>query len=164
MNRAKEGNSYSHKEIDTPNLQLINVGVVFKADATRINARNQNLEVETQEGILERYSTDHYIVITTEYKDQPHHIELKALITIDLLKKKLIRYFNGLDTLRDYRLHDETDKAILKERTIKRAKKTICKYLKQLRQDANFNIKRLESGIALNYLGEYASCKRVVVL
>ena len=85
--------------------------------------------------------------------------ELNQLVTIGHLKKKLNTHFNNIDTLRT--LTDE-DKRILKTRSIAKSKKTIAKYLKTLRDDSKFNIRRVKHGIALNYLGVYCATKRVI--
>lgn len=123
---------------------------------------------DTQRGVIARIKPD----IKPEPKPQPKvkttntpsslDFELNQLVAIDRLKKKLTTYSNGLDTYRDLKQWDK-DKAILKHRSILKAKKIIQKYLSQLRADVNFTIKRVDKSIiSLNYLGKYASCKRVV--
>ena len=85
--------------------------------------------------------------------------EIKSLRNGDLLKKKLTTYFNNLERLR----YLSGDDKLLKIKSINKSKKIIKGYLNQLKQDANFNIKKLENAISLNYLGKYVSFTKVVV-
>ena len=86
--------------------------------------------------------------------------ELKALVTIDLLRKKLITHFNSTERLRYLDGYDR----ILKIRRISKGKQIIKKYLSGLKTDTNFKIESVGKGVInLLYTGEYASCKRSVV-
>jgi len=93
-------------------------------------------------------------------KTQQLKTELKSLRTIDLLKKKLLTHFRHLDRLR----YLSGDNRIIKVKHINKGKRTIKKYITELRKDPNFVIKSNVGAISLNYVGTYANCKRMVVI
>lgn len=86
--------------------------------------------------------------------------ELKALTTLDLLKKKLNKHFNNIERLR----YLTGDDKLLKTNRILKAKVTIRKYLNILRGDTNFKLIRREADIFLGYKGRYVTAQKVVVL
>lgn len=93
-------------------------------------------------------------------------IELKQLETITRLKNKLTTYINNLDKYNDLKRYDtkgNEDNTILKHRSIMKAKKIIQKYLRELRQDENFTMQKIDKYyISLNYIGKYVTCRRLV--
>ena len=86
--------------------------------------------------------------------------ELSQLISIDRLKKALLKHFNSIDRLRCL----SGDDALLKRRRITKYKATIKRYINQLKQDANFKLETIEKRIILCYSGKYVTARKVVVL
>ena len=87
------------------------------------------------------------------------HKELQQLTNIDRLKKKLITYFNNIEKLK----YLSGDDRIIKQRSINKSNKTIKKYFKELRQDTNFKIERVENTLKLCYSGKYVNAVKVVL-
>ena len=86
--------------------------------------------------------------------------ELKQLTNTDRLKKKLLTHFRNLDRLR----YLTGDDRIRKLMNITKAKKTIQKYLTELRADPKFQLTKSENAIYLVYMGDYARTRRAVVI
>jgi hypothetical protein len=104
------------------------------------------------------YDSKKYVIRLDKTKDLK--CELKALINIDRLKKKLITHFNNIDRIR----YLSGDNKLLKQRQINKGKKVIRNYLTNLKADANFTLESIEKQLILWYKGTYANAKRVVVL
>lgn len=122
---------------------------------------------DTQKAIIDRI-TPKKPITKKAIKLKPASInlldhELNQINNCRLLKNKLITYSSNLDKLRDYKLRSDKDQVIIKKRTISKAKKTIQKYLSQLRSDSSFKLERIDKSIiALIYTGKYANTRRVV--
>lgn len=96
----------------------------------------------------------------TSVKTSGIDMELNQLLTVDRLKKALLKHFNSIDRLRCL----SGDDALLKRRRITKYKTTIKRYINQLRQDANFKLETIEKRIRLCYSGKYVTALKVVCL
>jgi len=114
----------------------------------------------TQKGVIQRLQPQPPKQKRDTPKTTDLDTELNQLLTIDRLKKSLLRHFNSIDRLRCL----SGDDALLKRRRINKAKTTIKKYLNSLREDTNFKIETLEKQIKLCYSGKYVTALKVVVL
>ena len=86
--------------------------------------------------------------------------ELKQLNTVRLLRNRLITHFNNLDRLR----YLSGDKRVIKLMAMSKAKKTIQRYLTELKADPNFSLNKSERCLYLVYMGDYARTRRAVVI
>jgi hypothetical protein len=164
MKRAKSGTK-NPKGIPSPRLRnQIEVGInkhsgvkqvitIGDRDSVHFNRYNRKWIVNG-----EAYPSDKYKISIDKNIDLK--AELKALATIDLLRKKLITHFNNTKRLRYLSGNDK----ILKIQRISKGKQIIKKYLSELKTDTNFKIESVGKGVInLLYTGEYATCKRSVV-
>ena len=110
------------------------------------------------------YATDKYKLRIVRHKPNNLRHEIEIIRKADLLKKKLTTYFNGINKLRQYKTNNQKDDTIIKQRHLKKHKKTIINYINYLRQDNNFAIKRQGNQLNIIYNGQYAKCLRAVAL
>lgn len=113
---------------------------------------------------LKPYNNTQRSVIDRILQSNPSVIldnELKALITIDLLIKKLGTYDNVVTKFLELTRYSEDKTQIeLKKRAIRKHRVTLNKYLDALKPDSNFTIERHDKNIHIYYKGQYANTKR----
>jgi len=165
MKRAKNGVKNSVWKSPTPELRLnIEEGI------NKYSGAKQVILVSYRDSVYFNRIKRKWIINGKAYDSKKYTIrldktidlkaELKALVTLDLLRKKLITHFNNLERIR----YLSGDNKLLKQRQINKGKKTIRNYLTHLKADANFNLESIEKQLILWYKGTYANAKRVVVL
>ena len=87
--------------------------------------------------------------------------ELKQLTNMDRLKKKIETTNKAIETLEQAKNQGDEDKQILTTRKINKHRKTISKYLEQLKQDAQFNINKIgETCYKMAYKGQYVTATK----
>jgi len=165
MKRAKNGVKNSVRKSPTPELRFnIGEGINKHSGAKQVITVSYRDEV-----YFNRYNWLWYVngrgYDSRKYtirldKSMDLKAELKALVTLDLLRKKLITHFKNLERIR----YLSGDNKLLKQRQINTGKKVIRNYLTHLKADANFKLESIEKQLILWYKGTYANAKRVVVL
>ena len=127
------------------------------------------LNIRTKEGITERLSPEYFLLVGSEpikivskakpqTKSLNHTQELKQLQQMNLLKKKLNTLNKQLSAYETATQQQDEDTIFLKGKAIKKSRKTISKYLNNLRADINFKVQTLEDNIyKLIYSGQYVN-------